>query len=60
MRHIGLGTDGGGGLGTVVEGYRDVRDLGRLAKAMLETGFSREDIAAFMGGNTYRVLSSSI
>jgi microsomal dipeptidase-like Zn-dependent dipeptidase len=60
MRHIGLGSDGGGGLGQVVEGYRDARDLERLAKAMLATGFSREDIAAFMGGNTYRVLTSSI
>ena len=60
MEHIGLGTDGGGGLGEVVEGYRDVRDLERLAKAMLATGFSREDIAAFMGGNTYRVLSLSM
>jgi microsomal dipeptidase-like Zn-dependent dipeptidase len=60
MEHIGLGTDGGGGLGQVVEGYRDVRDLERLAKAMLATGFSREDIAAFMGGNIYRALTSSI
>jgi len=60
MEHIGLGTDGGGGLGEVVEGYRDIRDLERLAKAMLATGFSREDIAAFMGGNTYRVLASAI
>jgi microsomal dipeptidase-like Zn-dependent dipeptidase len=36
------------------------KDLKRLTKAMLATGFSREDIAAFMGGNTYRVLASSI
>jgi microsomal dipeptidase-like Zn-dependent dipeptidase len=60
MEHIGLGTDGGGGLGEVVEGYRDVRDLKQLAKVMLATGFSREDIAALMGGNTYRVLASTI
>jgi microsomal dipeptidase-like Zn-dependent dipeptidase len=31
-----------------------------LAKAMLATGFSREDIVAFMGGNIYRVLAASI
>jgi microsomal dipeptidase-like Zn-dependent dipeptidase len=60
MEHIGLGTDGGGGLNSMVEGYRDARDIERLAKAMLAEGFSREDIAAFMGGNTYRVLASSI
>jgi microsomal dipeptidase-like Zn-dependent dipeptidase len=60
IEHIGLGTDGGGGLGAVVEGYRDVRDLELLAEAMLATGFSREDIAAFMGGNVYRVLAASM
>ena len=60
MDHVGLGTDGGGGLGEVVEGYRDVRDLGKLARAMGETGFSREEIAAFMGGNVYRVLAASM
>jgi microsomal dipeptidase-like Zn-dependent dipeptidase len=60
IEHIGLGTDGGGGLGEVVEGYRDVRDLGKLAGAMLATGFSREEIAAFMGGNVYRVLAATM
>jgi microsomal dipeptidase-like Zn-dependent dipeptidase len=55
-----VGNGWGGGLGQVVAGYRDVRDLERLAKAMLATGFSREDIAAFMGGNIYRVLAASI
>jgi microsomal dipeptidase-like Zn-dependent dipeptidase len=60
MEHIGLGTDGGGNLGEVVEGYRDVRDLKGLADAMLATGFSREEIAAFMGGNAYRVLAAAM
>jgi microsomal dipeptidase-like Zn-dependent dipeptidase len=35
-------------------------DLKRRTKAIPATGFSGEDIAAFMGGNTYRVLVSSI
>jgi membrane dipeptidase len=58
--HIGLGTDGGGGLGETVEGYRDVRDLEGLARAMLAAGFSREELAAFMGGNACRVLTASM
>ncbi len=56
IEHIGIGTDGGGGL-PLLTGYQDVRDLPKLAAAMVEVGFSRDNIAAFMGGNVYRVLS---
>ena len=59
MEHVGLGTDGGGGV-TCVEGYHDVRDLVHLVAAMQEVGLSREDIKAFMGGNFYRVLRECI
>ncbi len=55
IEHIGLGTDGGGGL-PLISGYQDVRDLYKLANAMIEVGFNRNDISAFMGGNVYRVL----
>lgn len=58
MEHVGLGTDGGGGLPRFIEGYRDIRDLSLLVKAMQEGGFTREEIAAYMGGNTYRVLKA--
>jgi len=37
-------------------GYNDVRDLGKLAEALMEVGFTREELAAFMGKNVYRVL----
>lgn len=60
MEHIGLGTDGGGNLPGLIEGYRDVRDLLKLVKAMQEVGFSQDEIAAYMGGNFYRVLQSCI
>ena len=53
--HIGIGTDGGGGFRTV-SGYKDVRDLDKLAEALTDVGFSREELAAFMGKNVYRVL----
>ncbi len=60
MEHVGLGTDGGGGIPRFVKGYRDIRDLAHLAAAMQETGFTREEIAAYMGGNTCRVLKACI
>jgi len=60
MEHVGLGTDGGGGIPRFIQGYRDIRDLSRLVKAMQEAGFTREEIAAYMGGNTYRVLEACI
>lgn len=60
MEHVGLGTDGGGGLPGLIEGYRDERDLPLLAAAMLEAGLSRDDVSAYMGGNFLRVLQQCI
>jgi microsomal dipeptidase-like Zn-dependent dipeptidase len=60
MEHIGLGTDDGGRLPSTVKGYRDTGSLGNLARAMMNTGFSRDDIAAFFGGNFLRVLKTCI
>ena len=60
MEHVGMGTDGGGGLPRFIDGYRDVRDLVHLVSAMQEAGFTRTEIAAYMGGNTYRVLEACI
>jgi len=53
--HIGIGTDGGGGM-TLVSGYNDVRDLSKLAEALTDIDFTRDELAAFMGENVYRVL----
>ncbi|HEX7539156.1 MAG TPA: membrane dipeptidase, partial [Syntrophales bacterium] len=60
MEHVGLGTDGGGGLPRFVKGYGNVRDLAQLVKAMQDAGFTREEISAYMGGNTDRVLQACI
>ncbi len=60
MEHVGLGTDGGGGLPKFVDGWRDVRDLVHLVAAMQEEGFTREEISAYLGGNFHRVLRESI
>lgn len=60
MEHAGLGTDGGGHLPKLIDGYRDVRDLTKLVTAMRDVGFSNDEIAAFMGGNFCRVLQQCI
>jgi microsomal dipeptidase-like Zn-dependent dipeptidase len=60
IEHIGLGTDGGGQLPQVIEGYRDVRDLTKLMAAMHGVGLSKDDISAYMGGNVLRVLKQCL
>ena len=60
MEHVGLGTDGGGGLPGFIEAYRDICDLIKLVKAMQEVNFSVDEVGAYMGGNFYRVLRSCI
>ena len=60
MDHVGLGTDGGQPNFDFIDGYRDIRDLVHLVRAMQEIGFSNGEIAAYMGGNLYRVLQSCI
>lgn len=59
MDHVGLGTDGGGGV-HCLDGYRNIRDLVHLVVAMQEVGFSQKDIKSYMGGNFYRVLQHCI
>jgi membrane dipeptidase len=58
--HVGLGTDGGMVSFDSIDGYQDIRDLVHLVRAMQEVGFSHGEIAAYMGGNFYRVLQSCI
>ncbi len=62
IEHVGLGTDTGGYFkGTrLIEGYRNLLDLTKLADAMIEVGLTRTDIAAFLCGNLFRVLRECI
>jgi membrane dipeptidase len=60
IEHVGLGTDGGGGLPAMVTGYTGISDLGSLADAMLNAGLTKKDLAAFFGGNLLRVLGECI
>jgi microsomal dipeptidase-like Zn-dependent dipeptidase len=58
--HVGIGTDGGGGLPVLIQGYRDVRDLTALARTMREVGFSPDEVAAVFGGNFRRVFEQAV
>ncbi len=60
VAHLGIGTDGGGGLPALIQGYRDVRDLATLARTMREVGFAPEEIAAVFGGNFRRVFQQAV
>jgi len=53
VAHLGIGMDGGGGLLALIQGYRDVRDLTALARAVREVGFSPDEIAAVFGSNFF-------
>ncbi|HME09787.1 MAG TPA: dipeptidase [Bryobacteraceae bacterium] len=54
--HVGLGSDFDG---AVIEPW-DVTGLGLLIDALLEAGFSEEDIAKIMGGNAMKLLASAL
>jgi membrane dipeptidase len=60
IEHVGLGTDGGGGLPELIEGYGSILDLPKLVVAMEEVGFKRSEIAAYMGGNLFRIIKQCI
>ena len=60
IEHVGLGTDGGGGLPDLIDGYESILDLPNLVDAMDEVGFKRRDITAYMGGNLRRVIKNCI
>ena len=60
MDPVGLGTDGGGNIPSLIDGYREVSDLVHLVAAMQEVGLSPVDIKSYMGENLYRLLQQCI
>jgi len=52
--HVGMGADWDGGGG--VDGMKDVVDLPKVTAALLDAGYSQQDIANIWGGNLMRVL----
>lgn len=52
--HVGMGADWDGGGG--VDGMKDVAALPKVTAALLEAGYSEEDLKKIWGGNVMRVL----
>lgn len=60
IEHCGLGTDGGGGLPRLVDGWKSIASLPDLMVEMKRAGLTREDIAAYVGGNFLRLLGKCL
>ncbi|MHA6494163.1 dipeptidase [Pseudomonas borbori] len=56
VQHVALGSDFNGTVHTPF----DVTGLPQLTEGLLKAGFSRDDIAAIMGGNVQRLLLASL
>ena len=53
--HVGIGADWDGGGG--VDGMKDVTDLPKVTAALLDAGYSEEDIAKVWSGNLLRLMA---
>jgi membrane dipeptidase len=55
--HVGLGSDFDGVSGATPEGINSAADLPKISQALLDRGYSAEDIRKILGGNLLRVFS---
>ncbi|MFN7180016.1 membrane dipeptidase, partial [Hyphomonas sp.] len=55
--HVGIGADWDGGGG--VEGMKDVSFLPKITEALLEAGYTEEDLAKIWGGNQLRLMRAA-
>lgn len=55
--HVGIGLDWDGGGGVV--GMEDITALPKITEAMLQAGYTREDVAKVWSGNVLRVLAAA-
>ena len=53
--HVGLGSDFDGVSGATPEGIDSAADLPKITQALLDRGYSAEDIRKILGGNVLRV-----
>ena len=54
--HVGLGSDFDGVSGATPQGIDSAADLPKITQALLDRGYSAEDIKKILGGNLLRVL----
>jgi membrane dipeptidase len=53
--HVGLGSDFDGVSGATPQGIDSAADLPKITQALLDRGYSADDIRKILGGNTLRV-----
>jgi membrane dipeptidase len=53
--HVGLGSDFDGVSGATPQGINSAADLPKITQALLDRGYSADDIKKILGGNTLRV-----
>jgi len=56
IEHVGLGSDFDGVSGATPEGIDSAADLPKITQALLDRGYSADDIRKILGGNTLRVM----
>jgi membrane dipeptidase len=54
--HVGLGSDFDGANSQFPTGMEDISKIPNLVQALMERGFSDDDILKILGGNTLRVM----
>ena len=59
VNHVGIGSDFDG-ISSAPEGMEDVTRLPRIADALLERGYSEDDVKRILGGNMLRVMEQVI
>jgi len=57
--HVGLGSDFDGVSGATPEGIDSAADLPKITQALLDRGYSADDIRKILGGNVLRVLGAA-
>jgi len=57
--HVGLGSDFDGVSGATPEGIDSAADLPKITQALLDRGYSADDIRKVLGGNLLRVLAEA-
>ena len=57
--HVGLGSDFDGVSGATPEGIDSASDLPKITQALLDRGYSADDIRKILGGNLLRVFAES-
>jgi membrane dipeptidase len=55
--HVGLGSDFDGVSGATPEGVNSAADLPKITQALLDRGYSADDIHKILGGNLLRVFA---